>query len=82
MTARQLRDCLPKDVSAEFGTIQNSKGTKIYENYEKAEAGLRRQKIKLRKSALQESRKQFFGTIEAKDINELLDLSLLDLDEK
>jgi Protein of unknown function (DUF3435) len=79
--ARQLRDGLSKDIRAEFGTIQNSKGTKLYQMYQKAEAGLRRQKTRLRKSALQESRKQFFEKIETQDINEQLDLSLLDLDK-
>jgi Protein of unknown function (DUF3435) len=55
--ARQLRDGLSKDIRAEFGTIEKSKGTKIHELYQKAEAGLRREKIRLRRSALQESRK-------------------------
>lgn len=41
-TARPLRDCLSRDIRAEFDTIQNSKGTKMYEIYEKAEAGLHR----------------------------------------
>jgi hypothetical protein len=46
----------------------------------KAESRLYQQKTRLRKSALKESRKQFFETIETKDINEQLDLSLLNLD--
>ena len=80
--ARQLRDSLSRDIRAEFGTIQKSKGTKIYEMYEKAEASLRCQKTKLRKSALQECGKQFFETIETKDVNKQLDISLLDPDEE
>jgi Protein of unknown function (DUF3435) len=80
--ARQLRDGLSKDIRAEFGTIKKSKGTKIHKLYQKAEAGLRREKIRLRRSALQESRKQFFETVETKDVNEQLDPSLLNLDKE
>jgi Protein of unknown function (DUF3435) len=50
--ARQLRDGLLKDIRAEFDTIEKSKGTKIHELYQKAKAGLRREKIRLRRSAL------------------------------
>jgi Protein of unknown function (DUF3435) len=77
---RQLRDKLSQDIRAEFGTIKKSEGTKIYEMHQKAEANLRRQKVKLRRSAFKESREQFFETIETRDINEQLDLSLLSLD--
>jgi Protein of unknown function (DUF3435) len=80
--ARQLRDGLSKDIRAKFGTIKKSKGTKIHNLYQKAEADLRREKIRLRRSALQESRRQFFETIETKDVNEQLDLSKLDLDKE
>lgn len=45
--ARQLRDSLSKDIRAEFSTIQNSKGTKMYEINQKAEAELHRQETKL-----------------------------------
>ena len=77
---RQLRDNLSRDVRAEFGTVKKSEGTKIYEMYQNAEANLLRQKVKLRRSAFKESRGKFFETIETRDINERLDLSLLELD--
>jgi len=70
---RQLRDNLSRDIRAEFSTIKKSEGTKIHEMYQKAEANLRRQKVKLRSSAFKESRAQFFETIEIRDINEQLD---------
>jgi len=80
--ARQLQDSLSKDIRAEFGTIKKSKGTKIHKLYQKAEAGLHCEKIRLRRSALHKSRKQFFKTVETKDVNKQLDPSLLDLDKE
>jgi Protein of unknown function (DUF3435) len=54
----------------------------MHEMYRKAEADLRSQTIKLRRTALQESRKQFFKTIETEDVNKQLDPSPLDLDKE
>ncbi len=78
----QLQDGLSKDIRAKFSTIQKSQGTKICKMYQKAEAGLHRQKIKLQRPALEESRKQFFKIIATKEVNEQLNLSLLDLDKE
>lgn len=53
----------------------------MHEIFGKAKSTLRRQTIKLRRSALQESRKQFFETMEMEDINGQLDPLSLSLDK-
>ena len=50
------------------------------EIYKKARDALRSAKVKMRKSALKESREQFLNTIDTKEINDQLDDSLYDAD--
>lgn len=78
---RQLRDTLSEEARKEFGTIQTAKAnkSKIFQMYERASADLHCAKTKVRKSALMESREHFFDTIDTKDLNAQVDLSMLDI---
>jgi len=78
---RQLQDSLSQEARHAFGSIKNAKaqGSKIYQLYKEAGDALQCSKVKLRKTAVKESRNQFFDTIDTHEINKQLDLSLLDL---
>jgi len=79
---REIRNTLAQNLRSQFGTIKKAEGSKLYEVYQEANLQLKNEKNKLRSSAKKESRKQFFDTIDTKEINEQLDLSILDLDRK
>ena len=74
---REIRDSLSKTLRSTFGTIKKAEGSKLYEVYQEASLQLKNEKNKLRISATKESRQQFFDTIDTKEVNEQLNLSLL-----
>lgn len=82
MEYRAFRDSLSKTLRDTYGTIQKAKGTKLHELYREADLRLKNEKNKLCSSAKREFRKQFFDTVDTKEVNEQLNLSLLDLDQK
>ena len=61
-----------------YRTIKNAAGTNLCKMYQKAGDVLKCAKTRLHNSALKESRVQFFATIDIKEVNQQLDLSLLD----
>lgn len=79
---RQLRDSLSQALRDEYGTIAKATGTEMYEMYKKARNALQCAKVKLRKSALKESREHFFNTIDTKEINDQLNDSLYNADRE
>ncbi|KAI9776368.1 MAG: hypothetical protein M1816_005335, partial [Peltula sp. TS41687] len=81
---RQLRDNLTQEARRQYGTVKNAEaaGSKISEMRQKAEAALRCSKVKLRNTAVKESREEFFNTVDTREVNKQLDSTLLGLDQE
>lgn len=81
---RQLRDRLSEEAREESGTLKNAEAeeTKIYRMYKKANDAFHAARIRLRRLAKKNVRQHFFDTINTREINEQLDLSLLDLNKE
>jgi hypothetical protein len=66
---RERRDTLSKEVKREFGTLKKAKaaGSITYKLYQEANSDFGNLKQKLRRTKRNESRKEFFETIETED---------------
>jgi hypothetical protein len=75
---RQLQDSYSQAICEQYGQIGKSVGTELHAMYQKAKHALKYTRVKLRNSASKEYREQYFNTIDTKEINQQLGLSVPD----
>lgn len=74
-----MRHTLALEAKELYGSIQNTRSTKIGELKSKADAALRAAKKALKTTTFNNARSEFFATINTLEINKQLDPSLLDI---